>query len=356
MKINHNYFARLAFNLAESHLGKTNQNPSVGCVVVKNKSIISSGVTSINGRPHAEFNALNKDLDFENSHLYVTLEPCSHHGFTPPCTDIIKKKKIKKIFYCFDDPNPKTFRKAKKKLGKKITKLKTKIFKDNIHFYKSYYLNKEKNLPFIDAKIAISKDFFTINKKNKWITNLRSRKVAHLLRSKYDCIISTSKSINKDNSLLNCRIAGLNNYKPDLIIIDRYLNLNKESKLLNISKKRKTYIVTITKNFKKISFFKKRNVKIILLDKLEKKQDFEKLFKKIYKIGKGRVLIEAGLTFLNKLFVNKLINNLYVFKSNINIKKNGYNNSNINYLKKIKLKKKLDINLSSDSLFKVGIR
>ena len=93
MKINHNYFAQLAFNLAENHLGKTNQNPSVGCVVVKNKSIISSGVTSINGRPHAEFNALNKDLDFENSHLYVTLEHCSHHGFTPPCTDIIKKRK-----------------------------------------------------------------------------------------------------------------------------------------------------------------------------------------------------------------------------------------------------------------------
>ena len=356
MKINHNYFAQLAFNLAENHLGKTKQNPSVGCVVVKNKSIISSGITSINGRPHAEFNALNKNLDFKNSYLYVTLEPCAHHGFTPPCTEIIIKKKIKKIFYCFDDPNPITYRKAKKKLGKKITRLKIKNFKDNIHFYKSYYLNKEKNLPLIDAKLALSKDYFTINKKSKWITNSRSRKVAHLLRSKYDCIISTSKSINKDNSLLNCRIKGLNNYKPDLIIIDRYLKLKKESKLLNISKKRKTFIVTITKNLKKISFFKKKNIKFILLDKLEKKQDFEKLFKRIYKIGKGRVLVETGLTFLNKLLVNKLINNLYVFKSSIRIKKSGYNNSNIKYLKKLKFKKKLDVNLSSDSLFKARIR
>ncbi len=356
MKINHNYFAQLAFNLAENHLGQTSQNPSVGCVVVKNNSIISSGVTSINGRPHAEFNALNKDLNFNNSYLYVTLEPCAYYGITPPCTDIIKKKNIKKIYYCFDDPNPKTFRKAKKKLGKKLIKLKIKSFKDNLHFYKSYNLNKEKNLPLIDAKLALSKDYFTINKKKKWITNFRSRKVAHLLRSKYDCIISTSESINKDNSLLNCRIEGLNNFKPDLIIIDRYLKLKKKSKLLTISKKRKTFIVTITKNLKKISFFKKRNIKFILMDKLDKKQDFEKLFRKIYKIGKGRVLIEAGLTFLNTLLMNKLVNNLYIFKSNISIKKSGYNNSNTNYLKKFKFKKKLDVNLSSDSLFKVRIR
>ena len=81
----------------------------------------------------------------------------------------------------------------------------------------------------IDAKIAISKDYFTINKKSRWITNERSRQVGHLLRSKYDCIISTSNSINKDNSLLNCRIKGLNNYKPDLIIIDRNLKLKKKS-------------------------------------------------------------------------------------------------------------------------------
>ena len=100
----------------------------------------------------------------------------------------------------------------------------------------------------IDAKIAFSKDNFTINRKSKWITNLRSRKVAHLIRSKYDCIISTSKTINKDNSLLNCRLDGLNNYKPDLIIIDRNLKLKKKLKLFNIIKKKKNLY---SNNFKK---------------------------------------------------------------------------------------------------------
>ena len=101
MKINHNFYSDLAFNLAEKNLGKTSKNPSVGCVIVKDDTILSSAATSVNGRPHAEFNALNKKINFKGSNMYVTLEPCTHYGLTPPCTNIIKKKKVKKCFLCF---------------------------------------------------------------------------------------------------------------------------------------------------------------------------------------------------------------------------------------------------------------
>ena len=93
MKTNHNNYLNLAFNLARINLGKTKSNPSVGCVIVKKDSVISSGHTSTDGRPHAEYNALNKKINFSGSSLYVTMEPCSHYGFTPPCTNIIKSKK-----------------------------------------------------------------------------------------------------------------------------------------------------------------------------------------------------------------------------------------------------------------------
>ena len=93
------------------------------------------------------------------------------------------------------------------------------------------------------------------------ITNYRSRKVGHLLRSRYDCIISTSKTINKDNSLLNCRIDGLDNYKPDLIIIDRNFKLKKNLKMLKIAKKRKTFIVTTKNNSKKLVILKEKILK-----------------------------------------------------------------------------------------------
>ena len=354
MKINHNFFSNLAFNLAEKNLGRTGNNPSVGCVVVKNNSVVSSGSTSLNGRPHAEFNALNKKIDFQGSNMYVTLEPCTHYGLTPPCTNIIKDKKINKIFYSFNDPDKRTHKRAKKVL-KKITKM-SKINHQNKDFYKSYFLNKKNNFPLIDAKLAISKDYYSIKKDSRWITNLKSRKVAHFIRSKYDCIVSTSYSINKDNSLLNCRIDGLDNHKPDLIIIDRKLKLKKNLKIFDTSKKRKIYVFTSCNDEEKLAFFKKNNIRIIKIKKLENKQDFQTLFKKIYQIGMGRVLIESGLIFLSKLYKFKLLNDLYLFKSDRNLNKNGYNNCKENFLKNLKINQKINVNLKDDILFKIRIK
>ena len=137
------------------------------------------------------------------------------------------KKKIKKVFYAFEDPDIRTFKKAKKFLNSKGIQTKLIHIKRYSKFYESYFYNKKFSVPFITGKIAISKDSFTIDKQNKWITNKVSRKIAHLIRNKYDCIISTSKSINHDNSLLNCRINGLQNNKPDLIIIDLNLRIKK---------------------------------------------------------------------------------------------------------------------------------
>ena len=89
----HKKFLLKAHNIATKNLGNTFPNPSVGCIVEKDGAVISSGCTSLNGRPHAEFNALNKNKKFKNSNIYITLEPCSHYGHTPPCTNMIIKKK-----------------------------------------------------------------------------------------------------------------------------------------------------------------------------------------------------------------------------------------------------------------------
>ena len=97
--------------------------------------------------------------------------------------------------------------------------------KEGKDFYKSYTSKFENKIPLIDAKLAITKDFFTKNIKSKFITNYRSRKVTHLLRSRYDCLLTTSKTINDDNPELNVRIDGLEKKSPDLIIIDRNLTL-----------------------------------------------------------------------------------------------------------------------------------
>ena len=239
MKINHNFYLNLAFQLAEQNIGLTGLNPSVGSIVVKNDSVISTGVTSVGGRPHSEFNALNKLKDCSGATLYTTLEPCAHYGKSPPCTNLIIKKKIKNVFYAFEDPDKRTHKKAKKIFKQKGIRAKLIQTRRNKNFYKSYFLNKEKGIPYISAKIAISKDYFTINQKKKWITNDTSRKIVHLIRYKHNCIISTSKSINSDNSLLNARINGFNKNKPDLFIVDLNLKLKKKLLLNNLLKKEK---------------------------------------------------------------------------------------------------------------------
>ena len=144
MKINHNNFLKLAFNIAKINLGKTNSNPSVGCVVVRNNFVISEGITSVNGRPHAEFNALSKTKNFKNSDLYTTLEPCTHYGETPPCTNIIKKNNIKKVYFVFNDVDKRTSKKAYQILKKNKIKLKKKKINKFKDFYQSYLINKKK--------------------------------------------------------------------------------------------------------------------------------------------------------------------------------------------------------------------
>ncbi len=351
MKINHNYYLDLAFQLAEKNLGLTKLNPSVGSIVVKNGAVISSGVTSINGRPHSEFNALKDLKRCTGASLYTTLEPCTHFGQTPPCVNIIIKKKIKNVYYAFEDPDTRTFKKAKKFLD--INDINSKLIRSKSYkrFYKSYFINKKFSIPFVAAKIAVSKDFLTISKKKKWITNKPSRKIVHLLRSRYDSILSTSKSINEDDSLLNCRIEGLNNYRPDLFIIDLKLKLKKNLSLNNLIKRRKTYLITSKENYFKTATYKKLGFKILIIDKLTNKNDFILLYKKIYKIGYSRLLIESGLTFLNSLLRNKIIHELYIFKSKKRLGNIGRNNDTTNYLKKISSKlTKLDLN--GDSLLK----
>ena len=285
--------------------------------------------------------------------MYVTMEP-AHVGVTPPCTDLIIKKD-KKGFLFFNDVDTRTAKKLKLKLFPRKIKVYQKFDERFKNFYESYFSVKKNLIPMIDAKIAISKDFYTISKKSRWITNYLSRKRAHLLRSQYDAILSTSKTINLDNSLLNCRLKGFDQNKPDLFIVDLKLNIKKNIKLFNKIKKRKIFIIFYKDNLNRVSFFKNRNIKLIYIKSLKDKQDFIKLFKIMKKYNKSRILVETGLIFLNNLLTNKLIKNLYLFKSSYKLGNKGSNNASNNILKKISMTNPIKVNLNGDKIYKVKI-
>ena len=151
--------------------------------------------------------------------------------------------------------------------------------------------------------------------------------------------------------MLNCRINGLNNFKPDLLIIDLNLKLKKNLILNKMLKKRRTFLITHIKNKQKAKIYKHKGYKIIYINSLKSKKDFNLLYKKLYKIGYSRIFVESGLIFLNTLIKNKLINDLYVFKSNNILGKKGKNNATSKYLKNISLKL-IPINLNNDKLYK----
>ena len=361
MSINQNkdlFYTKLAFQQANINLGSTKTNPSVGCIVVKNDSVISSGRTSLSGRPHAEANALKKNIDYLNSDLYVTLEPCSHYGKTPPCVKKIIEKKIRRVVFSIADIDPRSKNKAQKNLkDKKIFVKKIMVSKLAKKFYQSYFLQFSDKIPLIDAKLAISKDYFTINNKKKWITNKKSRNLGNFLRSKYDCLLTTSETINKDNPLLNCRIEGLEKRTPSLIILDRNFNINKNIKILK-ENNRKIYIFTTVNNLLKENFFKKKGVKIIKFSSTaDDNLSLKKMIFRIKKLGLNRIFVESGNTFLSKLLKNNLVKNLYLFKSSQKLLLAGQNNSSLSQIKKIKIlkKNKIKVNLYGDSLYKINL-
>ena len=189
-------YMELALNLARENVGLTGPNPSVGCVIVKNNEIISFGQTSFNGRPHAEHNAIlsaNKSK-LKDSTMYVSLEPCTHFGKTDPCTDLIIKSKIKKLFYAHDDIDYRTSKRAEVKLIKgKVKVIKNFLSHKAKKIYKSYFYNKKNNLPYVIGKIACSKDSY-IKSVKKYISDDSSLSVAHLLRYRNDGILVTYKT------------------------------------------------------------------------------------------------------------------------------------------------------------------
>ena len=359
MSINQNntkLFTKLAFEQAKINLGSTGLNPSVGCVVVKNNSIISSGHTSLKGRPHAEHNALKRKINFKDSKIYITLEPCFHYGKTPPCSRIITKKKIRSVNFSLFDADKRTKYKTIKYFKQKKIKIKHGLLKKiGEDFYKSYILFHKKKIPLIDAKIAISKDYFTKNKKKKWITNEHSRIRANFLRSNYGLLISTSKSVNEDGSLLDCRIEGLEKKSPDVLIIDRNFKLKINSNLF-CKKERRIILLICKTNKKKEKHLKERGVRILKFKKMTSYNDFSSLFCQLNLMGYSRVFIETGLTFLNFLISNKFVNNLYVFKSSKKLNNNGFNFTKSNLIKRFKLKNKVKVNLFDDMLYKIKIK
>jgi len=218
MIVNDLYMKR-ACEIAFSRIGRTSPNPAVGAVIVKNDNIIGEGGTGVYGADHAEVTAIKdaqkKGNDTTGAEIYVSLEPCSHYGKTPPCTDAIINCGISKVHIPLLDPNPVVSGNGVRKLieaGVEVDIMHNHFHaaSDLIRSFKKYILRCQ---PFIINKCAVTLDgrIAASSGDSKWISNEYTRLFVHKLRSRVDAVIIGSNTLMKDNPMLNVRINDFDN-------------------------------------------------------------------------------------------------------------------------------------------------
>jgi diaminohydroxyphosphoribosylaminopyrimidine deaminase / 5-amino-6-(5-phosphoribosylamino)uracil reductase len=349
-------YMELALNLAEDRHGLTGVNPSVGCVIVKNNKIISIGQTGYGGKPHAEYNAIqNSNINLEGSKMYITLEPCSHYGKTPPCTNLIIRKKIHEVFYSIEDVDRKVRGKSFKILKLKNINVKRGLLKKKISFfYSAYFYNRINKLPLVTGKIAISKNNLIYSKIKKKITDIHSDKFTHYLRYKNDSLMITYKTLNIDNPRLSCRLKSLSKFSPRRIILDNNLDMKTNSYIFRTVNKHNTIVFYNSSKKQKITLFKKKGIQLIKSKLIKNKYfDLKLILKKLYNVGCRNILVEGGNSLTGSFLKNKLFDQFYLFKSNKILNKSvPYKNfNNVKYLvENYKTKFKINKILGKDTI------
>ncbi|WP_455544382.1 bifunctional diaminohydroxyphosphoribosylaminopyrimidine deaminase/5-amino-6-(5-phosphoribosylamino)uracil reductase RibD [Intestinibacter sp.] len=311
-----NYYMKKALELAKLGVGSVNPNPLVGCVIVKNGEIIGEGYHMKYGEAHAEVNAINSATeDIEGATVYVTLEPCSHYGKTPPCVDNLIKHKVKRVVICNVDPNPLVGGNGIKKLqdaGIKVTigVLEEEGLKLNEVFF--HYIKNNK--PIVISKTAISMDgkIATKHLESQWISNEKSRQMTHELRNKYMAIMVGINTVLKDNPSLTTRIDNKKTRNPIRIVIDTTLKIPIDSNLVQ-DQKAKTVVFTCNNDLEKINSLKKKDVDVYISPQKDNGVDLNFVIEKLGKLNIDSVLVEGGATLNDSLYRNNLVDKVKIF-------------------------------------------
>ena len=325
--INEKYM-RMAIELAKKGAGGVNPNPMVGAVVVKNGEVIGRGYHKFFGGPHAEVYALEEaGKEAEGATIYVTLEPCSHYGKTPPCAKKIIDMGIKKCFIGSSDPNPKVAGKGVAMLKEAGIEVVENVLKEECDEINQVFFKYIKTkIPYLFVKCGITLDgkIALSNGISKWITNSIAREKVQYYRSKFMGIMVGINTVLTDNPSLTARIE--NGVNPFRIIVDPNLQIDENCKVVKNNEDGKTMIITSQKNLftedaenteiqiKQKRLAEENKVKFIFID--GEKFSFRKILEEIGKAGIDSVLLEGGETLISLAFEENVIDGGEIFIAN----------------------------------------
>jgi len=304
-----------ALRLAWRGRGHVHPNPLVGAVLVKRGRVIGEGAHLFFGGPHAEVNAIRRARgNPEGGTLYVTLEPCSHFGKTPPCTALILEMKIKKVVVAAKDPNPRVSGKGLNVLQRAGVEVLM-----GVREQEALELNKDFNhwirtkMPYVITKIAQSLDGKTATPAGqlKWITGETARKFTHRLRASCDAVLVGVNTVLKDNPLLNVRFGG--NRAPTRIILDSRLRCRSNARIFSKNTGGPVILaVTRKASRKKFRLFNGK-AEILTVKEKNGQVDLKALLKILGRRGIVSILVEGGSTVMGSFFTEKLAQEAYFF-------------------------------------------
>lgn len=297
MKTDQQYM-QLALDLAASAKGKTNPNPLVGAVLVKDGVIVGSGLHRKAGEPHAEVHAFNMAGEHaKGATLYVTLEPCSHYGKTPPCAKLVKESEVARVVVAMQDPNPEVAGRGINLLREAGIEVEVGILEEEARRLNERFIhNMVTARPFVISKFAMTLDgkIATHTGHSQWITGEAARADVHELRDEVDAILVGVGTVLADNPSLTTRLAHRQGKNPIRVILDSHLRTPLDANVVNTAQAQTIIVTSEQSDRQKAALYEEKGVKLVFVPQTETGLNLDVALEALYKLGITDVLVEGG--------------------------------------------------------------
>ncbi|HBV99519.1 MAG: DeoR faimly transcriptional regulator [Peptococcaceae bacterium BICA1-7] len=296
--MDNSYYMKMALDLAASAMGRTSPNPMVGAVLVKDGKVVGKGYHARAGTPHAEVVALRDAGEAaRGSTLYVTLEPCCHHGRTGPCTEAVIEAGVKKVVAAMTDPNPMVAGKGFDRLREAGLEVEAGIMEEDARSLNEVFIKYiTTGLPFVVMKAAVSLDgkIATRTGDSQWITGPGAREYGHSLRDRYDAVLVGINTVLADNPSLNTRVPG-GGRDPVRVVLDSQARTPPEAKIINSSPGAPVIIITTPgAPAGRLAALEEAGARVEIAPAVSGRVDIKAAFAGLARRGITSILIEGG--------------------------------------------------------------
>jgi diaminohydroxyphosphoribosylaminopyrimidine deaminase/5-amino-6-(5-phosphoribosylamino)uracil reductase len=319
---------RLALSLGRRGLGRTWPNPAVGAVIVKDGEIVGRGWTQPGGRPHAEIEALRRAGEMaRGATLYVTLEPCSHHGKSPPCADAVIASGITRVVSAMEDPNPEVAGRGHARLrsaglGVDVGIEAATARRDHV----GHIRRMREGRPQVMLKLAISADGKAAGtgRQRVGITGNAVRDRVHLRRARSDAIMIGIGTALADDPILTCRLPGMAKMSPTRVVLDTGLGLPVQSRLLATAGETPLWVIAgEVASAAAETIVRQRGAEVLRVAEKQGRLDLREVLRLLAKRGITRLMIEGGPTVASALIEADLVDEAVFFHSPLAIGEEG---------------------------------